>query len=179
MHISRQLGFTLGLVAVLAAACCIGYLCHRNSRMLVNQDSLKVIASDDFPRRLSCQIHVGKEPLPCFHTDGEHGRITDATVYVSLKSSVSLLRHDGENGKFTMCFSTLDSKGKLVMLYDVNCDGIWDIRCQVEESSIHLYDEWLDVDQVCGQLTSAPSAVRGKTWYDFQPGNGRWQSRDE
>ena len=73
--------FVAGVCSVIAVVACPG--CGSppsEDQVLVERDSLTVVAAKAFPKDLACEIFVGAAKKPSFRTTGADGRVERATI---------------------------------------------------------------------------------------------------
>jgi hypothetical protein len=154
-------------------------------RVLLERDSIKVIAAGTFPKDLECEIQVGQQasptallrgqPTPNFATQGADGRLKSAAIHLGLQTSLLALRKDGAKEAYIVNLFTLDKDRHVLSLYDLDIDGQWDVKKTTREPKefIRLGAEWLDVDEIKGLLSDQPTAVRKDAHFVFQ--DGKWR----
>lgn len=152
------------------------------ANILIDREGLKITATRNFPKDLACDITFGSEKNSRFHAEGAHGKISIAMVNVDSNPlergnhnrSVAVVRKQTEKELYVLEYSALDDDGKGYVLYDLNCNGEWDVKLtpsRQEQAFIRVANEWLRVDSVIGILATNPSAVVGSVKYAFA---GRW-----
>ncbi len=170
-----------------AVACCLVVLVGTAvafspivlTNVLVDRPALKIVAAENFPKDLGCEVEVGSERSPksvSFRTDGKDGTIKLASMYIGVDSIVMAERKDTKDESHILRAMLTDAAGKVFHIYDFNCDGEWDARIGPREGLnvprfIHFGTEWLRVDRVDALLSARPTATAGNVNYEF---DGKW-----
>jgi hypothetical protein len=144
-------------------------------QVLVERDSLKVLATKAFPKDLSCEIFVGAAKNPSFRTTGADGRIERATIDLGLRGpAVSLARKATQPPSYFL-YLFLDQPNGVTALFDLDLDGQWDVKKTPNKKEfIRMNNEWAEVDQVDGIPSEKTTAIRGRTQFVFD--KGKWIS---
>ncbi len=140
------------------------------SKILVKEKGVTIIADESFPDNLESEIHIG-HGLMHFRTEGEKGEISTAIIDVDLRRSVVVSLN--ESGKPILHLFFMDSEGEVVSLFDLNFDGIWDVRKKTKgKSYIFMEGEWMQVDRLGSLTVDAPEATLNKIHFRFA---GNWE----
>jgi hypothetical protein len=153
-----------------------GGLQPSETRVLVDRESLKVVAAQSFPQDLACEIFVGPPGEPEFVTKGGGGQIEKASVDLGVgRPSVSFVRRETRQRSYVL-YLFLDRPGQPVSgLFDLNLDGEWDVRKVPPKLFIRVGAEWVEVDSIDGLTAEKTTAVRGTTQFLFD--KDKWISR--
>lgn len=144
------------------------------SRTLVQEEALKVIVDEQFPKVLDSEIHVGSVHHPYFRTEGDQSGVKHAEININLQTAVSFVRKETQDELWALYFFSQDSDGKVLGLFDLNVDGQWDVKkspTRTAKNFIFLQGVWIEVDKIEGLLSKTPTAVKGGKQYEF---NGSW-----
>lgn len=141
-------------------------------RVLAEGDSLKVIGAEGFPKNLECEIYVGPQPSAYFGTKGANGRIDMASIYSARPTGpvISLVRRDTERESYFLQLFTEDADGKVLSLFDLNLDGVWDVKKTTKEGQrnlIFLRNQWIEVDKIDRLHAAKPKATKGEEQFEF------------
>ena len=143
-------------------------------RLIMDQKFLKVHVSEGFPGDLDCKILVGPDGSPHFHTEGTQERMKAASIDIDLGPSVSVLRKEGVGNPYVLYLFSEDEEGKVIGLFDLNMDGIWDVRKRPtrKQNFISIDCKWIEVTKIDGLLTGTPKAEGHGVRYEFR---GSWE----
>jgi hypothetical protein len=138
-------------------------------RVIVDRDSLKVVATAAFPKDLTCEIHVGPAKNPNFFVEGGNGRIEAARIELgSDRPTVSFVRKLTKEPSYVLLLFLDQPDRPVVGLFDLNIDGVWDIKKRPPKQFIRRGSEWLEVDKIDGITSEKTTAVKGKTRFVFE-----------
>jgi hypothetical protein len=166
-----------GVIVVMSLfAYSAGGLQPPETRLLVDRESLKVVAARSFPQDLACEIFVGPPGEPEFVTKGGGGQVKNAGIDLGVgRPSVSFVRRDTRQRSYVL-YLFLDRPGQPVSgLFDLNLDGEWDVRKIPPKQFIRVGAEWVEVDSIDGITEEKTTAVRGTTQFVFD--KDKWISR--
>ena len=110
---------------------------------------------------------------PSFRTEARSGNLTDAVIDVSPETSI--LAYQKENKEFGLYLFSFDKDGKVFALFDINLDGVWDVRqtpTKTPKYYINLEGTWVGVDHLEGLKSDVPAAAKDRTPYEF---HGEWR----
>lgn len=145
------------------------------TRVLVERQSLEVLATGMFPKDLACEIHVGPKTSPYFVTTGGNERIEMALIRTPDVGgpSVSLVRRDTDKPSYFLHLLFDDKNGKVVSLFDLNVDGQWDVKKTTKDGTIiYMEGKWVNVDEINSLMAIKPVATKGDKRFEF---DGMWQ----
>lgn len=160
-------------------------------RVLASGESIKVIAAENFPESMACDIYLGQpRDLPWISIEGKEGLVEDATIHLidASKSettkgrtsilnkgvtmpSVSVVRKETERESYILCFFLEDRDGKTVALFDFNLDGQWDVKktpTREQRAFIFIENGWHEVDGIDALRSAKPIAKRGGSKFEFE-----------
>jgi len=175
--VSRRVVATYVVIAVVTWSGCSSQVAEY--QVLVDRDSLRVVAGQAFPKDLSCQIFVGGPKNPTFTTTGADGRIERAAIDLGLRgpAAISLVRRQTQEPSYLL-YLVLEQSRDVTALFDLNLDGEWDVKktpnTDPPKQFIRMGTEWVQVDRVDGIPSETTTAVRGKTQFLFD--KGKWIS---
>jgi hypothetical protein len=143
------------------------------SQVVVDRDSIKILADDKFPEDLNCEIFVGPNGAPHFHTAGQRTQLKTAAIDIDLGPSVSVVRTEGQANRYALYLFHEDNEGKVVGLFDLNFDGVWDVKkCPTRKQNfIFVAGQWIQVARIDGLLSATPTAEAQGIRYQFR---GQW-----
>jgi hypothetical protein len=81
-----------------------------------------------------------------------------------------MLRKEGQTNSYALDLFTYDKDGKVLMVFDLNMDGVWDVKrtpTRNEKNFILFQDHWLAVDRIDGLLSETPIAEKAGKRYVF------------
>ncbi len=169
---SKRYLFIMCTAALLIGAAVLA--ANSKQKVLVEQNSLRILAGDKFPEELDCEIYVGQNGFPHFRTEGPHRRMKSASIEIDLGPSVSVIRKEGEGNSYLLYLFFEDEEGKVVGLFDLNFDGTWDVKkSPTRKKNFILVDgEWIEVARIDGILSTKPIAEGQGVRYEFR---GNWK----
>jgi len=138
--------------------------------VLVERDSLKILAHDGFPKVMDCNIYLGNLLIPLVDASGKDGMVDDARINVDIDSSVGMILRDRERELRGIMLFFHDFEGKAVALFDLNIDGIWDIKktpTRVPANFIWFRGDWLEVNEISGITSSKTKASSNIRQFEF------------
>lgn len=144
-------------------------------RTIVDIEGLKVIAADTFPETPTTEIYVGTDQFPYFTTDGKERSISSARVQLDEQTSVSLVRKSEERDEFVLYLFTEDPDGKVVAFFDLNIDGVWDVKktpTRKSKNFIKLEKQWVEVESIEGILLRPVASQADSQFLFFE---GEWK----
>jgi hypothetical protein len=164
--VSRLIAGVCSVIAVVACSGCGSQ--PSEEQVLLERDSLKVVAAKAFPKDLSCEIFVGAPKNPSFKTTGADGRVERATIDLGVRGpAVSLARKATQPPSYFL-YLFLDQPNGVTALFDLNLDGEWDVKKTPDTKAfIRIKSEWVEVGQVDGIPSEKTTAARGKTQFVF------------
>jgi hypothetical protein len=171
--VSRLIAGVCSVIAVVACSGCGSQ--PSEEQVLLERDSLKVVAAKAFPKDLSCEIFVGAPKNPSFKTTGADGRVERATIDLGVRGpAVSLARKATQPPSYFL-YLFLDQPNGVTALFDLNLDGEWDVKKTPDTKAfIRIKNEWVEVGQVDGIPSEKTTAIRGRTQFVFD--KGKWIS---
>jgi hypothetical protein len=142
----------------------------QNMPVLVKKPPLRVLASDGFSTNLEFQIYVGSHLYPSFNTTGRSNELTSASIDLGVTDRVSVVRKRTNDNSYLLYFFTTDADEKILCLFDLNMDGVWDVKESPTRKKryIFLEKDWLEVDKIENRNSEKPTAVKGVQKYEFQ-----------
>jgi len=166
-----------GLAALLES---FGVFCSPHSsyeggmRVLLDMDSLKVLAAKAFPEDMQCRFLVGSGDYPYFSTRGRQGKLANVSIQISPLVCVTVDRK--MDGSYAVELFRDDNKTGVIFIMDLNLDGAWDVRKTRDENGLKNYirieSTWVEVDRIDELLSGTPVAKKGSVQYRF---DGSWR----
>ena len=98
------------------------------TKCVVDRDGLKVLVADDFPKDTAVELNLGPQDRRLFRADGKDGKVENTLTYVNKDSFIVVKRKETEAEAYSMIFDTTMKDGRMFELWDLNCDGEWDMR---------------------------------------------------
>ena len=145
------------------------------TNVLLDKPGIVVVAADDFPKTMACQIKLGSELGYRFRADGDEGKIKSAQINIDLTSTVLAVRRKTKKESYALILFLIDRDRNGVSLYDLNCNGEWVVKKMATKeikNYIRIGADWLPVDDIDDVLVDAPKAKRGNERYQF---DGVWK----
>jgi hypothetical protein len=141
--------------------------------------SIKVVANENFPADLGCEIFVGPKGSPYFRAEGKQSQVKAVTLEsTGAGPAVSLVRIEGKTNSYALYVFTEDTEGKIVGLFDLNMDGVWDVKrtpTQKQKDFIFFDNQWVAVARIDGLLSAKPVAEGPAGHYEFR--GGMWKHK--
>ena len=146
------------------------------NKPLFEAESIKVVANEKFPEDLECEIFAGPKGSPFFRMEGKQSQVKTASIESSgAGPTVSLVQKGKQTNSYTLYLFSEDAEGKVFGLFDLNCDGTWDVKrtpTRTEKNFILFQGQWLAVDSINGLDSEIPTAEKAGKRYMFQ---GVWK----
>ena len=141
----------------------------KNMPVLVEKGPLRIFAPEDFPTNLDCEIHVGSHLYPSFRANGQTNELTRAAIDLGVLDCVTVLRKQTTNTTYLLMFLSTDEDGKIFSQFDLNLDGVWDVKESRTRNKqyISFEKDWLEVDEIKNRNSERPTATKGGKRYEF------------
>lgn len=146
------------------------------NKPLFEAKSIKVVANDNFPQDLECEVFVGPKATPYFHVEGKQNQFRSAQIeFQNAGPIVSVVRKEGETNSYALYLFSEDTEGKVFGLFDLNMDGVWDVKrtpTRNQKNFILFDSQWVAVSRIDGLLSVKPIAEGQGVHYEF---HGVWK----
>ena len=131
---------------------------------------LRIFCSDKFPEDWASEIHVGARLFPYFSVEGKTNQPKSLCINHDLGGSVSIVRKQTKEESYLLFLFTSDEDGHILCLFDLNIDGIWDVKesSTLKKKYIFVENHWLEVDKIEGRNSDKPTAIKGSQHYQFK-----------
>jgi hypothetical protein len=168
-----------GLICVIIGALAMSVIGDGQTltnKPLFEANSIRVVGNERFPEDIECEIFVGPKGSPYFHIEGERDRVKAARIeFGGSGPVVSVVQKEGAPVTYALYLFYLDTEGKVTTLFDLNMDGVWDVKrtpTRKEKNFIFLYNNWVGVERIDGLLSAKPTTDVQGVPYEF---NGAWK----
>ena len=142
----------------------------RKKSLLVEKAPLRVFTPEDSSTNFDYEIHVGSRLFPGFTAEGRTNELKRAAIDLGVSDAIAVLRKETTNVSYMLMLFSSDENGKLFSQFDLNIDGVWDVRHMAtsDETYIFFEKEWLKVDQISDRNGERPIALRRGTRFEFK-----------
>ena len=146
------------------------------NKPLFETESVKIVANANFPKDLECEVFVGAAGTPYFHVEGKQNQLRSAQIeFQNADTIVSVVRKEAETNSFALYLFSEDTEGKVLGLFDLNMDGVWDVKrtpTRDQKNFIFFENQWVAVSRIDGLLSAKPTAEGQGFRYEF---HGVWK----
>ena len=137
-------------------------------------NSIKVVVNEKFPQDLESEVFVGPKNSPYFRVEGKQSKLKSAEIDLGAANpSISVLSKENETNSYVLYLFTMDADGKVLGLFDLNMDGVWDVKrtpTREQKNFILLDNHWVAVEKIEGIRSKKPIAEGNGVRYEFQNG---------
>ena len=135
-------------------------------------NSIKVVTNEKFPQDLESEIFVGPKGSPYFHSEGTQSKLESAEISLGgTNPSICVFQKGNETNSYVLYLFTSDAEGKVLGLFDLNMDGVWDVKrtpTREQKNFIFFDNLWVAVIKIDGLKSANPTAEAKGIHYEFR-----------